>query len=40
MQMRGVPIPKFGARNLLFAKIYVENCMKMKEIGQGGVTCP
>ena len=32
----GEAILKFEAKNLLFTKIFVENCMKMKEIVHRG----
>ena len=28
--------PWFWRENLLFGKVFAENCMKMKEIGPGG----
>ena len=36
-QMRGAN-PWGGGENLSFVKIFAENCMKMKEIGQRGGT--
>ena len=32
----GAPTPDFWSKNLLFGKIFVENCMKMEEIGTRG----
>ena len=35
----GAPTPDFGAKNLLFRKVSVENCMKKKRNWTGGA-CP
>ena len=40
--LRWGPTPRGGSANLLFGKIFLENCMKMKEIGprEGGIPGP
>ena len=35
---RGGDNPRTGGANLLFDKVFTENCMKMKEIGRRGVS--
>ena len=34
------PTPEFWPQNLLFDKVFTENCMNMKHIGRRGGECP
>ena len=40
LRRRGVAIPDFGGKNLLWSNIFTENCMKMKEIKNWHVPIP